>query len=554
MLCALALLASCGSDKDKNCDENPLSDSTLRDKNWHNLDESDLAPRRVPEIPVRAVEFESDSKKAVLLGLDGADWRFIEPMMKAGILPNLKKLLAESAAGVLKTDLGFSPTTWTTIATGREAADHQVAPQYDFPWDLVHQEPKEIKVRRIWEIAREAGKKIAVYDYFFARSRDPGDWGWIHHGPIDKNTTLPSGTSLASCKAFKTDYQYQHVQAFLMRQMSSDLTIMLAKQTDNAAHNGNLQWYKRWRPEMFVEDPAVPPYEGEDILTKTWKQADALIGEVMNNLPDGAHLVICSDHGFAAPYGDSMEIKLGSCVLETLAISRKDLQGNCFLKTKTPFGNLEIRKNWEVDELPVAHFKNRENPERTTAYYEKLQVTCSDFFSHGCPDKIEEKLTEALGDEFDKIKITHEGRGRLTVSVHPDFPDKMIGSYVPTTSICAAAVVAQTGGHGPGDDGIVLLYGPKIKPGMIFSGATVHDITPTLLYLMGMPVARDFDGKVLVDAIKPTALLSKPIRFVDTFETSPIIRDDIAHAGWNEKTSNLDEKELQRLKSLGYIQ
>ena len=52
-------------------------------------------------------------------------------------------------------------------------------------------------------------------------------------------------------------------------------------------------------------------------------------------------------------------------------------------------------------------------------------------------------------------------------------------------------------------DGILFLQGPGVKQGVTISGATVLDITPTILALYGLPTANDMDGRPIEDALKP---------------------------------------------------
>ncbi|MCP4199102.1 MAG: hypothetical protein GY762_18310, partial [Proteobacteria bacterium] len=50
--------------------------------------------------------------------------------------------------------------------------------------------------------------------------------------------------------------------------------------------------------------------------------------------------------------------------------------------------------------------------------------------------------------------------------------------------------------------GIVVMNGPGIKKDKLLFGASLLDVTPTLLTLFGLPVAEDMDGKVLVHAFE----------------------------------------------------
>jgi hypothetical protein len=52
-----------------------------------------------------------------------------------------------------------------------------------------------------------------------------------------------------------------------------------------------------------------------------------------------------------------------------------------------------------------------------------------------------------------------------------------------------------TGTHERGPDGFLLAYGAAVAPSRQARGAVV-DVAPTLLYFLGLPVARDMDGFV----------------------------------------------------------
>ena len=63
----------------------------------------------------------------LLVGLDGADWDWIDPLIERGRLPTLARLKQEGAWGRLRSDHPMlSPLLWTTIATGRSPDQHGV--------------------------------------------------------------------------------------------------------------------------------------------------------------------------------------------------------------------------------------------------------------------------------------------------------------------------------------------------------------------------------------------------------------------------------------------
>ena len=63
----------------------------------------------------------------VVVGLDGADWAYLEPLIARGDLPNLRRLRDDGAWGALETIRPtLSPAIWTTMVTGRTPRRHGV--------------------------------------------------------------------------------------------------------------------------------------------------------------------------------------------------------------------------------------------------------------------------------------------------------------------------------------------------------------------------------------------------------------------------------------------
>jgi hypothetical protein len=74
-------------------------------------------------------------------------------------------------------------------------------------------------------------------------------------------------------------------------------------------------------------------------------------------------------------------------------------------------------------------------------------------------------------------------------------------------------------GHFQGaPDGTLLLYGEGVRKGALLTGARLVDVAPTLLYALGMPLARDLDGRLLTGAFEPGFLARNPVTFLPSFE------------------------------------
>ena len=99
-----------------------------------------------------------------------------------------------------------------------------------------------------------------------------------------------------------------------------------------------------------------------------------------------------------------------------------------------------------------------------------------------------------------------------------------------------------------GLDGAFIVSGPGIKSGYRAADASVMDITPTLLAYLGLPTARDMDGKPMADVFEPGFLADNPIGYVDTYETGETRGDEAP------MESPMDEGLKEKLRALGYIE
>jgi predicted AlkP superfamily phosphohydrolase/phosphomutase len=91
------------------------------------------------------------------------------------------------------------------------------------------------------------------------------------------------------------------------------------------------------------------------------------------------------------------------------------------------------------------------------------------------------------------------------------------------------------------------------KAGAKITDASVFDVTPTILALLGEPVGRDMDGFVLESAISPARLREVPVTYIDTYETTSYA-PRAAEQTTEPVQSSVDDEIKERLKSLGYIE
>lgn len=100
-------------------------------------------------------------------------------------------------------------------------------------------------------------------------------------------------------------------------------------------------------------------------------------------------------------------------------------------------------------------------------------------------------------------------------------------------------------------DGVLMMCGGPIRPGFEFTDARIVDVAPTVLYLMGLPVPADMDGRVLTEAIDGEFIEANPMQFENLDDE---IRDDAADEARHGFTEAESELIARRLQALGYIQ
>jgi len=109
------------------------------------------------------------SGPVLVIGLDGADWNIIDPLVENGKLPNLARLINEGSSGIFHTFRPTkSPVIWTSIATGKTMLKHGV-----LDWTFVNDNDieipysvEDIKVKPIWKILSENNYSVGVLNWF----------------------------------------------------------------------------------------------------------------------------------------------------------------------------------------------------------------------------------------------------------------------------------------------------------------------------------------------------------------------------------------------------
>ena len=115
-------------------------------------------------------------ERVVFVGVDGATWKVIGPLMDAGKLPNFQRMVREGAYmpefGTMNTTR--SPAVWTSVATGRLPKDHGINwYTQKIAGKQVAVTSDERKVKAIWNVATDNGLTVGVIGWWATWPAEP---------------------------------------------------------------------------------------------------------------------------------------------------------------------------------------------------------------------------------------------------------------------------------------------------------------------------------------------------------------------------------------------
>lgn len=96
--------------------------------------------------------------------------------------------------------------------------------------------------------------------------------------------------------------------------------------------------------------------------------------------------------------------------------------------------------------------------------------------------------------------------------------------------------------------GILVMHGPGVRRGETLQGASVLDLTPTILHLFGLPVGDDMDGSPLVNGLIDRG----EIQFIPSWDGVP--GEDGSLAPEESADPAVTAHAVERLVALGYIE
>lgn len=526
--------------------------------------------------------------KTFVLGLDGATFDQLDPLMDEGLLPTIKSMCEEFAHGPLETV--FPPVTapaWLSMATGLNPGKTGV-------FDYINRVSPDgalispissaaYEKRAIWNYLNNNGYTVGIFNYPTLYP-PPTVKGFAVSGMgARKNTSFCYPEELDSEISSIID-SYEITLNLRNRRYKQDINLffkdidrIIDKQKTVLFHLiQNKKWdfffavfsFTDWIQHVLWKDidPSHPLYNSKASpavhvnFKKIWQKVDGIIGDLLKMLPDDSNFIIVSDHG-SGPldsvfYPNTWLQKSG--YLKTSFF--KYIIASTFTALSEGYDNKYTTKMSNFIKNKILHIKSSTDfiemdkslaysPEHNTMFG-CINLTNKGKAQQGFKDKLIQELKalpeQNIGITSIQVILPEDVYSGPFISLSPDILF-IINDYQSTVELAfpkkvffsSPSIELRTGGHRP--------HGIFIARGDIFKNTTVPasilDIAPTILALYDIEIPKRIDGKVLLSSMKDESLKKLNIRFGTGIDEQSDIKED---------QSNLEEmKDL--LKSLGYM-
>ncbi|MCK6523755.1 alkaline phosphatase family protein [Myxococcota bacterium] len=498
-----------------------------------------------------------DPVRVLVVGIDGATFDLIDPMVAEGELPALQSLATEGSRGVLMSmEPMFSPLLWTTMASGVPPEEHGI---HGF-----HTRATDVQAPRLWDIAEDAGLRVGIYKWLVTYPPRPVPGfivpSWLAPAPDTfpaelsfvkelelanrmrrkkvagtRSTTalvlagIPQGLRLSTLwdavrwslreriERPDDDARFEAMQLLrgridrdvfvhAMHKHQPDLATFTYYATDGLAH----RFWTYHQPEAFTDiDPQKQARYG-DAVRGAYRQADLILGELIHRVSPETTVVVVSDHGFRA-FDPALD-QLGFQPLTERLRARLIAQG-----LPVDVSRLGIKLNVSLTEGGAARL-----PELKAA----LEALVDE---HGAPVFRVEPVPgapSALGLTLTDERVTEARLQTSTVGGEP------LSDYVRLSETFSGMHDAR---------GVIYAKGPGLPVGQTLPSMGLLDVAPTIQALLGIHPAQDLPGVIALGQDR----LPKD-------QSAPQSRDELVER-FRPKggTEGVDEAAL---KALGYIE
>lgn len=284
-------------------------------------------------------------RKLITIGWDGADWQIINPLLKAGKMPSLQKLIENGVSGNIRTlNPPFSPMLWTSIATGKTPEKHGVMGFVELEVEKQVVRPVTVsqrKVRALWNIFSHEGMKTNLVGWWpthpaepingtvvtneFGRAKQKYGEPWEHvKGSIHPEEMIPI---LDEFRLHPQEITGAHILPFIpkaasIKEEDQKGLQMLAKMTSQSVslHAASTylaeetEWdfmavyheyidhmchgFMKYHPPRLSRVPEKEFELYKDVVNGTYMFQDMMLGRILDIIDDDTAVMVLSDHGY----------------------------------------------------------------------------------------------------------------------------------------------------------------------------------------------------------------------------------------------------------------
>jgi len=510
----------------------------------------------------------------LVIGIDGASWRVLDPLFEQGALPHLASLAEAGVSSILETDYGASPVIWTTIATGQKPRVHGITdfvvptPRGDVPVSSALR-----RVPALWNMASVAGKRVLVAGWWASWPAEAIDGTVISDRvllPVEERVHPPellpwidalAAESREHRELFPGDDLASHRDELTTRAArellagsgpgvgegtphsgaSYDLALVYFRAVDIVSHN---RW-KYFEPAGFPDlDPAELAAHRDDVPA-IYRATDAAIGALLAAAGPETNVLVISDHGFKAAAREEIQLLFDlDAVLARL--------GYLTPRAGRPAGARGV-------DLARSRLFTWRTPLHRPVKRVRFALAGRDLGGTVRP-RDRPSIRGALERDLARVRWP-DGQPVLTLREAPDWQEELGADLIVEVLLDGVAGEVEidgepfaeavqglsriSGTHTKGTHGILIAAGPDIDPGADPRGIDIHDIAPTVLYGLGLPVAEDFAGEAW------TALYTEAFRRAHPLRTLPTWGKPGAG---RTRASGADDEVLRELRALGYLE
>jgi predicted AlkP superfamily phosphohydrolase/phosphomutase len=544
--------------------------------------------------PSDRVGEEVSNPKVLVIGLDGATFDLLDPMMKEGRLPNLSNLIEEGSRGILESTI--PPVTipaWVSMLTGKNPGKLGC-------FDLLKQvgylsEPNSICYEGktpLWRILNNYGIRTGLMNIPGTYPPEPVD-GFMITGMLtpSKNSEYSYPSQLAEDLDRRIDPYEIDVpqwQYFDRDRFIKDLYKVTEKReaaVEYLTETINCDFYMI----VFTSSDRLHHvlWKEKEIVESYWEDFDFTLGRLIKRFNDHTILLV-SDHGFGSlkntfyvnewlkgkgylkvkeDNGASLLVKLGGWIerfyrwigkkvpfIDSLLGYFQELIGQDRIQ-KAAYNYISSSKLEGIIWESTRAFAGVHSP-----HFGQIYLNLEGKMENGILPKDErEEIREALIRDLTELKGLDGKRIKVEVFKPEDIyvgekvdgaPDIIFILEDGTIEIDAKVGVKKifeegspftgwTGTHTR--KGIFIIKGHNIKSGLDLGRISIMDVTPTILKIYGIPRPEEMDGKAVPNIFEIEPLDERDLQNMD---------EDIKEIGLT-----IEEKKLieERLRSLGYI-